>query len=102
MVNIKIKTGTTGDAVSLCHSCDHSLVAKGVRECDEIVMCMRTYFEIRIPFPVRECSCLSDKHSPSKRDMEEIAWILLPKSIERKVGFVKADQFRKLFGEDER
>lgn len=102
MVNIKVNNGTPVSGTSLCYSCDWSLVMKGFRDSDEIVYCLRPYPDIRIPFPVRECSGYFDKNAASKEDMEKMAWILLSKRIERKVGFVKAEEFRRIYGEDEK
>jgi hypothetical protein len=101
MVNVKIKDGTPVSGVSLCDSCAWGLVVKGYRESDKIVYCLRPYIDVRIPFPVRECSIYINKTAPSVSDMEKSAWILLTKRIERRLGFVKADEFRRIHGDDE-
>jgi hypothetical protein len=41
----------------------------------------------RIPFKVRFCTDYSDKRVPSKREMEDLAWIIRTKDINRHVGF---------------
>jgi len=40
-----------------------------------------------VPFKVRYCTDYSDKRIPSKRDMEDIAWIIRTKDVNRRVGF---------------
>ena len=44
-----------------------------------------------IPFKVRTCTDYSDKRVPSKSDMEEIAWIIRTKDVNRRVGFATED-----------
>jgi hypothetical protein len=101
MLTLKIKEADSANGASLCYSCNWGHVVRGYRDTDEIVQCMRPYLEIRIPFPVRECSSYKHKNSPSMEDMEKSAWILLTKRIERRLGFIKADEFRRIHGEDE-
>jgi hypothetical protein len=40
-----------------------------------------------VPFKVSECTDYCDKRIPSKQDMEEIAWIIRTKDINRPMGF---------------
>ncbi|HEV3218131.1 MAG TPA: hypothetical protein VGZ48_00055 [Candidatus Acidoferrales bacterium] len=99
-MKIKVKDGTPVEGASLCQSCGWGLVLKGFRATDEVSICTRPYMDFRVPFPVRECSSFSDKTLPSKHDLESIAWILLTKQIDRKVGFVRLDEFRRIHGDD--
>jgi hypothetical protein len=99
-VEIKVKNGTPVSGPSLCQSCIWGLVLKGYRASDEMSVCRRPYIDIRVPFPVRECSSYCDKSLPSTEEMEKIAWILLTKGIDRKIGFVKIEEFRKIHGDD--
>jgi hypothetical protein len=101
MVSIKVKSGTPVSGTPLCYSCEWSHVMKGFRDSDEVIRCRRLYPEIIVPFPVRECSAYSDRTMGDRDEMERIAWILLSNRIQRKVGFVKADEFRRLQGSDE-
>lgn len=100
MLTVKIKDGTPMHGNSLCDSCAWAHIVAGFRETDKLVYCRYLSPDIRVPFPVRECSNHSNKNAPTKYDMEQMAWILLSKRIDRKVGFVKADDFRRIFGED--
>jgi hypothetical protein len=99
-MNIKVKDGTPVGNYSICNTCSWGLVMKGFRTSEELVYCMRPYPDVIVPFPVRECSSYDDKTLPSKEDMEKTAWILLSKQINRKVGFVKRDEFQRIFGDD--
>ena len=40
-----------------------------------------------MPFKVSYCTDYNDKRVPSKADMEEIAWIIRTKDVNRQVGF---------------
>lgn len=100
MLTIRVKDGTPTGSTSLCYSCTWGHVMRGFRESQEIVYCTRFYPDVRVPFPVRECSNYCNKNHPSKDDMEKTAWILLTKRIERNVGFVKIGDYRRICGED--
>jgi len=100
MLTVKVKDGTPIHGNSLCDSCTWSLMIRGFRENDKIAFCTYVNPTVRVLFPVRECSGHCNKNEPTKYDMEKIAWILLTKRIDRKVGFVKSDDFRRIFGED--
>ncbi len=101
MLTLKIRDATPVSGTSLCYSCTWGHIVKGYRDCDEIVYCMRPYPDVRIPFPVRECSSYANKNTPSMDDMQKSAWILLTKRIERKLGFIRAEDFRRIHGDDE-
>ena len=40
-----------------------------------------------IPLKVSQCTDYTDKRIPSRRDMEEIAWIIRAKGVNRPIGF---------------
>jgi hypothetical protein len=101
MVSIKVKGGTPVSGTSLCYSCEWSHVTKGYRDSEEIVRCRRVYPHFLVAFPVRECTGYSDRTMGSKEDMEKIAWILLSDRTHRKAGFVRTEEFRRLFGDEE-
>jgi hypothetical protein len=41
---------------------------------------------------VRHCTDYNDKGVPSKRDMEDIAWIIRTKDVNRRVGFSTVEE----------
>jgi hypothetical protein len=47
------------------------------------------------------CSDYNDKRMPSKADMEEIAWIIRTKDVNRTVGFTKKEMDDDTKTEDE-
>ena len=74
-------------AKSLCDSCYWAHIQKGYAESDEVVLCAFLRPARRIPFKVRFCTDYSDKRVPSRREMEDLAWIIRTKDINRHVGF---------------
>jgi hypothetical protein len=87
MVTIKIKDGTPEGAETLCANCRWAHIVKGFRVSEKEIFC-RYLTDDR---PVR---------FPSKRDMEQIAWILLTKKAGRTIGFVTAKRFLEIEGDD--
>jgi hypothetical protein len=100
MLSVNIKNGTPLHGDSLCDSCYWAHIMRGYRESELVVTCQRLDPNGRVPFPVRECTEYRNKNHPTRYDMEQIAWILLTKKIDRKVGFVNQAEFRKIFGDD--
>jgi hypothetical protein len=74
---------------------------KGFRDSDEVIRCRRLYYDEPVPFPIRECSGFSDRTMGDRTEMEKIAWILLSDRMHRKAGFVKAEEFHRILGDDE-
>ena len=72
----------------LCETCERALVVKGFRENERVVVCQAMWPEREILFSVRECSSYVSKGRQRLRDMEEIAWTLVPRGPKRKAGFV--------------
>lgn len=99
-MNLKVKDGTPVGNYPICNTCSWGLVMKGYRTSEELVYCRLTYPDVLVPFPVRECTNYINRTLPSKEDMEKTAWILLSKQINRKVGFVKREEFQRIFGDD--
>jgi hypothetical protein len=93
MLTIRIKDGTAS-GTALCYSCTWAHVMKGFRQSEEAVYCLRPWPNVRVTFPVRECSNSGNRNQPTKDDMEEIASILQTKRIERNLGFVKLNPER--------
>jgi hypothetical protein len=83
-----VKNGTPLHGPSLCETCTRAQMTKGYRESEEVVICQATYPELRVTFPVRECSRYVSKGRQLLRDMEEIAWVLTARGPKRKAGFV--------------
>ena len=87
-MSINIKNGTPTHGPSLCDTCSRSLIAKGYRQSEQVVICQATWPERQVFFPVRECSSYSDKGRQTLCQMEEIAWTLTPRGPKRQAGFV--------------
>ena len=99
MVTIKVKGGTPQGCDSLCWTCTHGHIIKGFRATEEEVFCRFFYIEREIRFPVSQCTFYEDRRLASKREMEEIAWILRTDTPRRRVGFVSPEQIREIEGE---
>jgi len=99
MVTIKVKGGTPQGSDTLCRTCSHGHIIKGFRATEEEVYCRYFYLEREIHFPVSECTFYEDRRLASKREMEEIAWILRTDMPRRRVGFISPEQLRKLEAE---
>jgi hypothetical protein len=100
MVTIKVKGGTPEGAQSLCVTCRWAHIVKGFGVSQEKIRCCWLAYNPPVPFPVSQCSSYDDKRIPSKRDMEQIAWILMTKKAGRTIGFVTAKEFRQIEGDD--
>ena len=99
MVTIKVKDGTPEGTQSLCVSCRWGHVVRGFRESQEVIHCTWLSENPEMQFPVSRCS-FYDRRIPSRRGMEQIAWILLTKKAGRTIGFVTAKQFCEIEGDD--
>jgi hypothetical protein len=92
MTVIRIRSGTPQGSESLCKSCYWAHIQRGFAESEEVVLCAFLRPARLVPFKVSQCTDYNDKRIPSKQDMEEIAWIIRTKDINRPVGFTsKAD-----------
>ena len=87
-MSVNIKNGTPTHGPSLCDTCFRSHVYKGYRHSEQVVVCQATYPEMRVFFPVRECSSYSEQGRQTLRQMEDIAWTLVPRGPKRRAGFV--------------
>jgi hypothetical protein len=89
-MTLKIHGGTApGSSDSLCYSCRHATIIRGARLSEEVIECSRTYAATRVTFAVKTCSEYSDRTTPSRSDMEDIAWILRTDAKRNVVGFVR-------------
>jgi len=100
MATIRVKDGAPQGAVALCVTCRWAHIVKGFGVSQEEIRCRFLMHDRPVRFPVSECNSYDNKRLPSKRDMEQIAWILLTKKAGRTIGFVTAKQFREIEGDD--
>ena len=87
-MSVKVKNGTPVYGPSLCETCERALIVKGYRESEQVVVCQAAWPERQVKFPARECSRYVSRGRQHLRDMEEIAWTLVPRGPKRKAGFV--------------
>ena len=96
MVTIKVRGGTPQGSETLCQTCSYGHLIKGFRVTEEEVFCRYFYLEREIRFRVSECTAYEDRRLASKREMEDIAWILRTDMPRRRVGFVSPEQLREM------
>ena len=96
MVTIKVRGGTPQGSETLCRTCSYGHLIKGFRATEEEVFCRYFYLEREIRFPVSECTFYEDRRLASKREMEDIAWILRTDMPRRRVGFISPEQLREV------
>ena len=89
MTVFRIRSGTPQGSESLCNSCYWAHIQRGFAESEEVVLCAFLRHARPVPFKVSQCTDYYDKRVPSRRDMEEIAWIIRTKDINRSVGFAQ-------------
>ena len=99
MVTIKVRGGTPQGGSTLCQTCSYGHLIKGFRATEEEVFCRYFYLEREIRFPVSECTFYEDRRLASKKEMEDIAWILRTDMPRRRVGFISPEQLRELEAE---
>lgn len=90
-MSIVIRNGKPQVSESLCNSCYWAHIQRGFAESEEIILCAFLRPARLVPFKVSHCTDYNDKRVPSKSDMEEIAWIIRTKDVNRQVGFTKKD-----------
>jgi hypothetical protein len=89
---IKIRDGRPQRTESLCNSCYWAHIQRGFAESEEVILCAFLRPARLVPFKVSQCTDYNDKRVPSKTDMEEIAWIIRTKDVNRHVGFTKDEE----------
>jgi hypothetical protein len=92
MTVIRIRTGTPQGSESLCNSCYWAHIQRGFAESEEVVLCAFLRHARLVPFKVGQCTDYNDKRIPSKRDMEDIAWIIRTKDVNRSMGFAQKEE----------
>ena len=88
-MSVIIRNGRPQTTESLCNSCYWAHIQRGFAESEEIILCAFLRPARLVPFKVSQCTDYNDKRVPSKADMEEIAWIIRTKDVNRQVGFAK-------------
>ncbi|HET6180776.1 MAG TPA: hypothetical protein VFE61_27910 [Candidatus Sulfotelmatobacter sp.] len=86
-MSIIIRNGRPQVAESLCNSCYWAHIQRGFAESEEVILCAFLRPARLVAFKVSQCTDYYDKRVPSRRDMEEIAWIIRTKNVNRQVGF---------------
>lgn len=86
-MSIVIRSGKPQVSESLYNSCYWAHIQRGFAESEEIILCAFLRPARLVPFKVSHCTDYNDKRVPSKSDMEEIAWIIRTKDVNRAVGF---------------
>ena len=90
-MSVIIRNGKPPITESLCNSCYWAHIQRGFAESEEVILCAFLRPARLVPFKVSMCSDYNDKRVPSKADMEEIAWIIRTKDVNRQVGFTKKE-----------
>jgi hypothetical protein len=86
-MTVIIRNGRPQGTESLCNSCYWAHIQRGFADSEEIILCVFLRPARLVPFKVSQCTDYNDKRVPSKSDMEEIAWIIRTKDVNRPVGF---------------
>lgn len=87
-----IRNGKPQATESLCNSCYWAHIQRGFAESEEVILCAFLRQARLVPFKVSQCTDYNDKRVPSRRDMEEIAWIIRTKDVNRQVGFAQESE----------
>ena len=95
MPKIKVFQGTRSlDAPRLCDSCSNGVILRGPADSEEHVFC--SLIERPIAMRVTECNRYVDRTQAPLWAMQEIAWVLHTDSKRSKVGFLSANEWRRL------
>jgi len=86
-MSIVIRNGKPQTSESLCNSCYWAHIQRGFAESDEVILCAFLRPARLVPFKVSQCTDYEDKRIPTRKDMEDIAWIIRTKDVNRQVGF---------------
>jgi hypothetical protein len=100
-MSVVIRNGRSQVTESLCNSCYWAHIQRGFAESEETILCAFLRPARLVPFKVSMCTDYNDKRVPSKSDMEEIAWIIRTKDVNRQVGFTKLEAEDETEKEDE-
>lgn len=100
-MSIVIRNGRPQASESLCNSCYWAHIQRGFAESEELILCAFLTPARLVPFKVSQCTDYNDKRIPSRKDMEDIAWIIRTKDVNRQAGFIQgaADDTEKVESE---
>lgn len=90
-MSVIIRDGRQPRTESLCNSCYWAHIQRGFAESEEVILCAFLRPARLVPFKVSHCTDYNDKRVPSRSDMEEIAWIIRTKDVNRQVGFIRKE-----------
>lgn len=95
-MKVRVRGGTVNHGEpSLCSSCRFSIIVKGPKLGDEIVVCnLLRHSQRQIRFPVTSCSDYVHRAQPTLWHMEEVAWVLRSSPNRKTVGFVEARRLK--------
>ena len=91
-MSVIIRNGKPQTNESLCNSCYWAHIQRGFAESEEVILCAFLTQPHAVPFKVGYCTDYNDKRIPSKADMEQIAWIIRTKDVNRQVGFTNESE----------
>lgn len=91
-MSVIIRNGKPQISDPLCNSCYWAHIQRGFAESEEIVFYAFLTPTRLVPFKVSQCTDYNDKRVPSRKDMEDIAWIIRTKDVNRQVGFAKGEE----------
>jgi hypothetical protein len=91
MPTLTVKNPTVADGESLCRTCSHVHMQRGYRESDEVVFCTYASWNAPrlVPFKVRDCTDYTDRDTPSRDQLEEMAILIEPRSAAKAPGFTR-------------
>ncbi len=87
-MGLRVRNGTPLHNEPLCETCVNAQIERGFSESEEIVFCSATWPSHRVRFRVRQCSGYLETKRQSLKQMEDMAWVLMPRGSKRKAGFV--------------
>ena len=100
-MSVNVKNGTPIHGPSLCETCVHAHIGKGFRVTEQFVVCCLTYPVHQVNFPLRECSDYRQMGRQSLKEMQDMAWILVPRGPKRRAGFIHVSELVNEEGEIE-